>query len=113
MNLRLISRLAIFALFILVLASIFTAAAASNTVPSTRLTDQTKPISANDIKPSQCAAFDLTSIVVCGSSPVCNGKTSNELIIGLTTTTKINGHSGQNCCVGYPGTSYTNCAWHP
>ncbi len=113
MNIRLVSWLAGFALLILVLASILTATAASNTVPPSRLTNQTKPISANDIKPSQCADFTLSSIVVCGSSPVCNGKTANELIIGLPGTSKINGHAGQNCCVGYPGTEYTNCAWHP
>jgi len=113
MNMRVISWLAGFALFILLVSSILTASAASNTVPPSRLTDQTNPITVNDIKPPQCAAFTLTSILVCGSSPTCNGDKSAELIIGLATTNKINGHVGQNCCIGVSGTTYSNCDWHP
>src|SRR5450759_3492566 len=113
MNMRVISWLAGFALFILVVSSILTASAASNTVPPSRLTNQSRPITVNDIKPPQCAAFNLTSIVVCGSSPACNGTKSDELIIGVAATNKINGHAGQNCCIGVSGTTYSNCAWHP
>jgi hypothetical protein len=113
MNTRPLSRLAIFALGLVVLASILTAAAAANTVPSTRLTNQSRAIDANALKPVQCAALNLASIVNCNSSPVCNGKNINELILGSPSTNKINGHAGQNCCVGAPGTTYSNCAWHP
>jgi hypothetical protein len=112
MNIRFISRLAIFALLILVLTSILTAAAASNTVPSTRLTNQTKPITANDIKPPQCAAFNLTGIFVCPKNN-CRAPGPDLLVIGIPTTKKINGGGGNSCCVGDPGISYSNCAWNP
>jgi len=113
MNMRLLSRIFVFALLILVLISIISAAAATNTIPPTRLSDQTRPITANDLKPVACAALNLTSILICGSSSsVCNGKNSGELILGSPITTKINGHTGTNCCLGAPGTTFTNCTWH-
>lgn len=112
MKMRLLSRIFVFALAALVLTSIISAAAATNTVPPTRLSDQTRPITANDLKPVECAAFTLTSLTICGSSPICNGKNSDELILGSPTTNRINGHGGTNCCVGAPGTTFSNCAWH-
>ena len=113
MNTRLLSRLAVFALILLVVVSIITASAAANTVPTSHLTDQTTAITANNLKPSQCASYNLTDILVCGSSPTCNGNNTDELILGSSSTNKINGHACSNCCIGKPETSYTNCAWHP
>jgi hypothetical protein len=113
MNTRLLSRLAVFALVLLVVVTVITAAAAANTVPTSHLTDQTTAITANNLKPAQCASYNLTAIVVCGSAATCNGTNANELMLGSPTTKKINGRAGTNCCIGNPGTTYTNCTWHP
>jgi hypothetical protein len=112
MNLRLFTRLAVFVLFILVLASILTAAAAANTVPSTRLIDQSQAITANNLKPDQCAALNLTGIFVCTKN-TCKAPNPSELVLAGLNTNKIDGGGGESCCVGDPGITYTNCAWHP
>ncbi len=104
--------LALAALIVLVLLAAVTALAAGNIVPSTRLTDQARPISANDIKPPACAAYNLTSVVRCGSGHTCNGTNGNDLVLGSPSTNTINGKGGVNCCVGTPGTTYNNCDWH-
>jgi hypothetical protein len=112
MKTRLIAWFAGIALLILVLASILTAAAASNTIPPTRLTDQTIPITANAIKPTQCKAFDLSGIFIC-NKPNCKAPSSNLLVIGVANTNKIDGGGGNSCCVGNTNITYSNCAWHP
>jgi len=113
MNIRLLSRLAVFAFGILVMVGILTASAAANTVPTSHLSDQTTAITANNLAPSQCASYNLTALVVCGAAATCNGANKDELILGSPTTNKINGRAGTNCCIGHPGTTYTKCAWHP
>ena len=113
MNTRLLSRLAGFTLVILVMVGIITAAAAANTVPTTHLTDQTTAVTANNLKPSQCASYSLTTLVVCGSASTCTGTTANDLILGSSSTGRINGRAGTDCCIGRAGTTYTNCEWHP
>ncbi|MGA2505821.1 MAG: hypothetical protein ABSG01_17215 [Anaerolineales bacterium] len=112
MKTRHIAWLAGLVLFILVVASILTAAAASNTVPPTRLTDKTIPIAANDVKPPQCKSFDLVSIYVC-TKPNCQAPRPDALVIGTSKTNKIDGGGGDSCCVGNPNIFYSNCAWHP
>ncbi len=112
MKTRLIIWFAGFALFVLVVASILTAAAASNTVPPTRLSDQSIEITANDIKPPQCKSFDLSGIFVC-TKPNCKAPKPNMLVIGDSNTKKIDGGGGDSCCEGRTGTTYNNCAWHP
>ncbi|HMK07725.1 MAG TPA: hypothetical protein VK449_01720, partial [Anaerolineales bacterium] len=63
------------ALFLLatLLASSVAAYAAANTVPATRLGQQTNAITANTLKPSACASISLTSIVT--GSGTFNGTT--------------------------------------
>jgi hypothetical protein len=112
MKTRLISWFAGLALFLLVIASILTAAAASNTVPPTRLSDQTIPIAANDVKPPQCKALDLVEIFVC-KKPNCLAPGPDMLVIGTSRTNKIDGGGGESCCVGDTRITYTHCAWHP
>jgi hypothetical protein len=113
MNTRLLSRLAVFALILLVVVSIITASAAANTVPTSHLTDQTTAITGNNLKPAQCASYNLTAIVVCGPSIIYTGTSANELILGSSSSKWINGQSGTDCCIGRSGTIYTNCTWHP
>jgi hypothetical protein len=112
MKTRLISWFAGLVLFILVIASILTTAAASNTVPPTRLTDQTIPITANDIKPPQCKALDLGGIFIC-TKPNCQAPGPDMLVIGTSKTKKLDGGGGESCCVGDAGITYSHCAWHP
>jgi len=114
MNTRLLSRLAVIALLVLLLVSVLTAAAAANTVPSTRLTDQTSAINANALKPAGCAAFDLTAIYICpyATNKKCVATTASELVLARPETNQIDGGGGVNCCVGVSGTKFSNCNWH-
>jgi Ca2+-binding RTX toxin-like protein len=103
MKTRLISQLAIFGLVALLMVSIFTAAAASNTVPSARMDNVSSGINANVLKPSQCAALNLTTIVICPSNGTCNGSAKSELIIGSTNADTIKGKGGADCILGGDG----------
>ncbi len=98
---RTMQRLAFFGLIVLILASVVTAIAATNSVPSSRLTDQSRPITANDLKPSQCAALNLTAIIV-GSGTII-GTAANELILGGPNADTINGRGGNDCILGGGG----------
>lgn len=82
----------------LVLLGLMTAFAATNTVPSTRLDDDTLPITANDLKPSDCNSLNLTTIVVAGS-----GTAGNDLILGTAGNDNLRGGDGDDCIVGGGG----------
>jgi len=123
---RLLHRLTLFGLIALIVASVITAVAAANTVPPSRLTDQSTPIAANDLKPSACTAINLTAIVT-GSGTI-KGTNANELILGGPNADTIDGKAGTDCilggggddnitggggadvCIGGPGTdNFKNC----
>ena len=110
MNTRLLSRLAVFALVVLVLASVLTAAAAANIVPTTHNTNQTRAFTANDLKPALCP-YNLTNIFFC-SKKNCKATGANELVLGSPDINKIDGGGGNDCCVGAPGNTFSNCEWH-
>jgi len=97
-----IRRLAFFGLLALILASMIFAVAASNTVPPTRLDDRQFSINANDLKPPECAALNLTAIVVCGGG-TCNGNNASELILGSSAIDDIRGGRGNDCILGGGG----------
>jgi Ca2+-binding RTX toxin-like protein len=82
----------------MVLLSVIGAFAASNTVPSTRLDEDTKSITANDLKPSDCSSLNLTNIVV-GAS----GTNANDLILGTSSGDNFRGDDGDDCIVGGGG----------
>jgi Ca2+-binding RTX toxin-like protein len=108
MNTRLLSRLIVFALVVLVLASVLTADAAANTVPQTRLTDQSRAITVNDLKPPECAGINLNNIVVCTGTGICSGTGGNDLILGTAgSDTGLNGRivggNGNDCILGGAG----------
>jgi len=101
---RILHRLALFGLIALILASVITAVAAANTVPSSRLTDQSSPITPNDLKPPECAALDLTAILVCpAAGGNCNGSNASELILGSPNADNIQGGKGNDCILGGGG----------
>lgn len=98
---RILHWLAFFGLMAMILASVVTAIAATNSVPSSHLTDQSRPITANDLKPSQCAALNLTEIVV--GSGKFSGTNANELILGGPDADTIDGKGGSDCILGGGG----------
>jgi Ca2+-binding RTX toxin-like protein len=90
-----------YTLLALILASAMTAIAAANTVPSTRITNQKKSISANNLKPAACTSINLTNIVT-GSGAI-SGTSGNDLILGSPGSDVIDGSGGDDCIVGGGG----------
>jgi Ca2+-binding RTX toxin-like protein len=85
-------------LLAMILLSVVGAVAASNTVPFTRLDQDTFTITANDLKPSECSSLNLTTIVVGG-----NGTNGNDLILGSAGNNTIRADDGDDCIVGGGG----------
>lgn len=110
----------------LLLVSMLTAIAASNTVPVTLLSDISRPITVNDLKPPGCASLNL-SIIIVGSGNIRNNGSAQALILGSASDDNIRGGSkddcilgggghntidggnGTNVCYGNSGDSFTNC----
>jgi Ca2+-binding RTX toxin-like protein len=101
MKIHFIFQLVIFGLVMMVLIGISTAIAATNTVPSTRLDNQIKTITANDVKPFFCASLNLQNIIV--GSGIITGTSGNDLILGSTNNDTINGQDGTDCILGGGG----------
>lgn len=87
-------------LLAMVLLSVVGAVAASNTVPFTWLDEDTIPITANDLKPSDCASLNLSNIVVVTNS---SGTGGNDLILGSSGGDNIRGGDGDDCIIGGGG----------
>ncbi|MGD2057327.1 MAG: hypothetical protein PVF85_09745 [Anaerolineales bacterium] len=87
-------------LLTMVLLSVIGAVATSNTVPFTRLDDDSIPITANDIKPSECSSLNLSGVVFVTNGSGTNG---NDLILGSTAGDNIRGDDGDDCIVGGGG----------
>ena len=101
---RYIPRLAVVVLTILILVSTVFAFAANIVVPTTRLTNQSSPVTANTLKPAACSAITLTAIVYCPSSGgMCNGTSADDLIIGSSNIDTIQGKGGSDCILGGDG----------
>ncbi|SRR5581483_9284849 len=104
MILRTFHRLALIGLTVLILASVFSAVAAANTVPSSRLGDQRSVIDANALKPPQCSALNLTSVYVCPSAGgSCNPTGTSELVLGSPLDDDIKAGQGDDCILGGGG----------
>ena len=89
-------------LFLIALIAVSTASAfaAANSVPATRLDDDTLSVSANAIKPAECAGLNLTNIVVTTNG---SGTAGNDLILGSAGNDSIRGDDGDDCIVGGGG----------
>lgn len=116
-------RFTLLTLTLLIVVSAVSALTAGNIIPSSRLDEYTSSITANTLKPVECSAIVLTSILYC---PVgggnCDGTDANELIIGTTADDDIRSGKGDDCilsgdgndnlrgeqdidvCIGGPGT---------
>jgi len=101
MNLRKVWKLPVIALIGLIIVSVITVVAAANRVASSRLSDQSLPIGINALKPPECAAINLTRIVI-GSGTI-NGTNANELILGSPLADTIRGKAGSDCILGGGG----------
>lgn len=91
-------RLAMVLMLTIALLSVVGAMAASNTIPLTRLDQDIKTITANDLKPSECSSLNLTNIVVGGS-----GTNANDLILGTASGDNLRGGDGDDCILGGGG----------
>lgn len=101
---RLLYLLVFLSLVGLIFAGIISAFAAGNTIPPTRLTDQSHAITANALKPTECAALNLANIVVCPSGGGnCNGNNQSNLILGSPNADTIAGRRGNDCILGGGG----------
>lgn len=99
---KLIPRLFVILLFALILTGVLSAFSAANMVPDTRLGQQIQAVTANALKPAECSALNLTSIVIC-TGGVCNGSNANELMLGTAGPDDIKGKNGDDCIVGGGG----------
>lgn len=103
---------------------LMTGVAASNIVPPSHAGATSQVVTANDLKPAQCGALNL-SVVVTG--PGDSGATANQLllagpsattvvggsgddcIVASTSVATIDGGTGTNVCFGGSSTVFTNC----
>jgi hypothetical protein len=88
-------RLAALAVFALIWGTMASAMAAANTVPASKASDTTRPITANDLKPTACAGLTLSARVT--GSGTFGGGAASELIVGGPGTDVISGNGGADC----------------
>lgn len=101
MNIATPVRLLIYSLLTLILASAVTAIAAANTIPSTRVANQSEYIGINNFKPYACGGDYLTNLV--SGSGTLTGTAGNDLILGSSGADVIDGLGGDDCIVGGGG----------
>jgi len=99
---RTFARIAVLLLITLILVSVGSAVAATNTVPASRLDQVTSAINANALKPASCSAVALTSVVICTGGN-CDGTSASELVLGTSAGERIRGRGGTDCIVGGGG----------
>lgn len=93
-----LNRLVVLVLTSLILLGVMNAFAATNTIPSTRLDDDSIAITADALKPSDCDSLNLTNIVVGGT-----GTAGNDLVLGTAGNDNLRGGDGDDCIVGGAG----------
>lgn len=98
MRFRKLRLIAFLVLVTLILLSTVSALAAANIVPSTRMTEQIFAVTANLIKPQQCASLNLTNIVI-----AADGSNANDLILGGPGNETLKGKKGDDCILGAGG----------
>ena len=98
---RALLRLALPIVLALILVNIFDALAATNLVGVTATDDLRVTINANALKPPECAALNLSIIVV--GSGTFNGGGANGLILGSAGADTIRGQGGNDCIIGGGG----------
>ena len=74
------------------------ALAATNTVPATYASETASGITADDVKPVDCAALSLTAVYV-----GIDATGANELVLGTAAGTTVRGRGGDDCVLGGGG----------
>jgi Ca2+-binding RTX toxin-like protein len=97
MSSKALFRLVLIGLGLLLIGSISSAFAATNSVPSTRLDEDSFAIDANALKPSRCASLNLTNIAF------GTGTAANDLVLGTAGSDSLSGDDGDDCLVGGGG----------
>jgi len=85
----------------LILFSVVTAVAATNTVPDTSLDDTTSSLNRNHVKPSACGGIFVTSLIT--GTGIITGSSGNDLILASSGIDIIDGSGGNDCIVGGGG----------
>lgn len=97
------------AFLLFLLLSIGVALSATNSVSTSGLSDQTINITANDLKPTECASLNLTNIqIVTAGVPLTSTRNSNDLIFGTSGADDITAGKGQDCVLGGAGDDILN-----
>jgi Ca2+-binding RTX toxin-like protein len=99
-------KLAMFTMFALIWGTMASAMAAANTVPASKASDTTRPITANDLKPAECAGITLTAKLA--GSGTFAGTAAAELIVGGPSADTISGNGGADCILGGGGNDTLN-----
>jgi Ca2+-binding RTX toxin-like protein len=79
-----------------------TAFTASNVVAGSSAGVASSGVSADALKPPECAALSLTEV----RGPVSGGGNANALIIGTPGNDSINGNGGDDCLLGGAGDDF-------
>jgi Ca2+-binding RTX toxin-like protein len=101
MIIRICYRLLALGLPVMILLGAFLGSAATNSVSRSSLGDITSPITANDLKPPECAAQDVTNLIV--DTGTISGTASSDLILGGSNDDTISGEGDDDCIVGGGG----------
>jgi Ca2+-binding RTX toxin-like protein len=86
-----------------VVMSMGSSLAAFNAVPATKVGQITRALDANALKPDECAALNLTAVVV-GDT----GSAASELILGTGAVNTLSGGGGDDCLVAGDGNDTLN-----
>jgi Ca2+-binding RTX toxin-like protein len=78
----------------------------ANSVPSTKAADRSQAITANTLKPTECAGITLTAVV--RGSGVINGTSGADLILGSSGVDTISGNNSGDCILGGGGNDSIN-----
>lgn len=104
----LVGRLMLLALPLAIGATVLTAAASTVAVPTGSVTDVSSAVTANDMKPAECAGITLTA-VVSGSGTFAGATgTVSELITGSAGADDITGNGGDDCILAGGGDDTVN-----
>ena len=81
--------------------SINVGSTAANTVPTTKAQDDSRTVTADDLKPVDCAGITLTAKL--SGSGIITGTNADELITGSAGVDDIRGFNGDDCLIGGAG----------
>lgn len=98
MMLKAVTGAALTGMILLVLVAALSAVAASNTVRPSSVSDTSQPITANDLKPSECAALNLSNTVT--GTGTLTGTLDNDLMLGSVAGDHISAELGGDCVLG-------------